>query len=195
MPTNTPEARLPLEPEEYPLYSPPKRIGCSALAILPLLLAAVFVFLFVRITPQLAQGMINPVRQLLNIAIPTPEPTATALPSGGGSIATLTVAKPTATSTKIPTAVVVPPTATAMAEVYVEVANTGGQGVKLRAEPRSDADRVDGLAEGTICKIIGPDQINADATNAGGTWRHVEVIGKSEQGWVLSKWLVVSKKP
>ena len=99
MPINTPEPRLPLEPEEYPLYSPPKRIGCSALAILPLLLAAAFIFLFVRITPQLAQGMVNPVRQLLNIAIPTPEPTTVVSASNGGSIATLTVAPPTATST------------------------------------------------------------------------------------------------
>lgn len=190
MPTNTPEPRLPLEPEEYPLYSPPKRIGCSALAILPLLLAVVFIFLFIRITPQLAQGMVNPVRQLLNIALPTPEPTSTPNLGNGGSIATVTVTvpQPTATLTAVPTAV--PPTATAVAEEYVEVANTGGQGVRLRAEPRADADRVDGLQEGTVCKIIGPDTTNAD-----GTWRHVEVVGKNEQGYVLNKWLIASKKP
>ncbi len=187
MPINTPEPRLPLEPEEYPLYSPPKRIGCSALAILPLLLAAAFVFLFVRITPQLAQGMINPVRQILNIAIPTPEPTTVV---NAGSIATLTVAKPTATSTTIPTPAPVPPTATPIAEEYVKAANTGGQGVRLRAEPREDGQRVDGLAEGTTCKIIG-----TDVTNADGTWRHVEVIGKSEQGWVNNKWLISTPKP
>lgn len=72
----------------------------------------------------------------------------------------------------------------------MEVANTGGQGVRLRAEPRADADRVDGLQEGTVCKVIG-----ADVTNADGTWKHVEVVGKSEQGWVLNKWLIASKKP
>jgi hypothetical protein len=190
MPINTPEPRLPLEPEEYPLYSPPKRIGCSALAILPLLLAAAFIFLFVRITPQLAQGMVNPVRQLLNIAIPTPEPTTVVNASNGGSIATLTVAPPTATSTTIPTPIPEPPTATPMAEEYVKVANTGGQGVRLRAEPRADADRVDGLAEGTVCKVIGP-----DVTNGDGTWKNVEVVGKAEQGWVLNKWLVSTPKP
>jgi hypothetical protein len=139
--------------------------------------------------------MVNPVRQLLNIAIPTPEPTTVVSASNGGSIATLTVAPPTATSTTIPTPIPEPPTATAVAEEYVKVANTGSQGVKLRAEPRTDADRVDGLAEGTVCKIIGPDESNADGTNAGGTWRHVEVVGKAEQGWVLSKWLVPASKP
>lgn len=178
-----------MEPEEYPLYSPPKRIGCSALAILPVFLVAVFVFLLFRITPHVAQGMINPIRQMLNIETPTPEPTSA--PSGTGSIATVTIQPPTATIVvETPTPVPVPPTPTTMVEEYVEVANTGGQGVRLRAEPRVDADRVDGLAEGTVCKIIGPDTTNSD-----GTWRHVEVVGKNEQGWILNKWLIASEKP
>ena len=188
MRTNTPEPRLPLEPEEYPLYVPPKRIGCSALAILPLLLVAVFVFLLLRVTPQLAQGMVNPIRQVLNIDLPTPEPTPSGN-SGNGSIATITVDVPTPTAVP-PTPTVAPPTPTAMPEEYVKVANTGGQGVRLRAEPRLDADRVDGLAEGTICKIIG-----TDVTNGDGTWRNVEVVDKNEKGWVLSKWLAPAQKP
>ncbi len=187
MPTNTPEPRLPLEPEEYPLYSPPKRIGCSALAILPLLLVAVFVILFFRITPNLAQGMVNPIRQILNIELPTVEPT---LPPNedGGSMATITVAAPTRTPTHIPTATPVIPTP--LPEEYVQVANTGGQGVRLRAEPKLDADRVDGLAEGVVCKVIG-----TDVTNSDGTWRNVEVVDRNEKGWVLNQWLAPAEKP
>lgn len=77
-----------------------------------------------------------------------------------------------------------------MPEEYVQVANTGGQGVRLRAEPRLDADRVDGLAERTICKVIGP-----NVTNGDGTWRNVEVLDKNEKGWVLNKWLAPAEKP
>lgn len=193
MPTSTPDPRLPLEPEEYPLYSPPKRIGCSALTILPLILIAVFVFLFFRITPQLAQGMINPVRQLLNIALPTVEPTLVPNTPNAGSMATVTVEIPTvvvtATIALTPT-VAVPPTPTALPEEFVQVANTGGQGVRLRAEPRLDADRVDGLMEGTVCKVIG-----ADVSNADGTWRNVEVVATGQKGWVLNRWLIPAQKP
>ena len=73
---DTPNPRLPLEPEEYPLYSPPKRVGCSALAILPIILIAIFVFLFFRVTPNMAQGMVNPVRQIFGIELPTEVPAA-----------------------------------------------------------------------------------------------------------------------
>ena len=192
MRTNTPEPRLPLEPEEYPLYSPPKRLGCSALAILPLVLVAIFAFLFFRITPQLAQGMVNPIRQLLNIELPTAEPTATTVQPeatpGEVVVVTSTLETAVATPTSAPTTAPLPPTS--IPDEYVEVANTGGQGVRLRAEPRLDAARVDGLAEGTVCKIIGP-----DVTNGDGTWRHVEVVGKAEQGWVLNRWLIPSTAP
>jgi hypothetical protein len=189
MPTNTPEPRLPLEPEEYPLYSPPKRLGCSALAILPLLLLAVFIFLFFRVAPPIAQGMVNPIRQILNIELPTVEPTPGPQATPGEAVvitATVEASVPTPTTPPPPP----PPTPTSLPEEYVEVANTGGQGVRLRAEPQLDAARVDGLAEGTICKIIGPDVSNGD-----GTWRNVEVVGKAEQGWVLNRWLIPAQKP
>src|SRR5689334_12534472 len=92
MPINTPDPRLPLEPEEYPLYKPPRRIGCSALAILPLILIGVFAVLFWRVTPQIAEGIVNVPRQILNIPTYTPdvqEPTP-----GPGGLATQTVPVP-----------------------------------------------------------------------------------------------------
>ena len=184
---NTPAPRLPLEPEEYPLYSPPKRIGCSALTILPVILIAIFVFLFFRVTPNIAQGMVNPVRQIFGISLPTAVPD-TGSNSGTGALATQTVVV-TPTSTPLPPTSV-PPTPTTIAEEYVKVANTGGQGVRLRAEPRSDAARVDGLSEGTVAKVIGPDQKNAD-----GVWRNVTIVSNGETGWILSTWLAPAQKP
>jgi hypothetical protein len=189
---NTPNPRLPLEPEEYPLYSPPKRIGCSALAILPIILIGLFIFLFFRVTPNIAQGMVNPVRQIFGISIPTPVPEVVPT-QAGGALATQTVVVITPTATIAPPTVI-PPTPTTIAEEYVKVANTGGQGVRLRADPRADAAKVDGLVEGTICKIIGPDQKNSD-----GVWRNVTVVSgggtPGETGWILSTLLVSAPKP
>lgn len=184
---NTPDPRLPLEPEEYPLYSPPKRIGCSALTILPIVLIGIFVFLLFRVTPNMAQGMVNPVRQIFGIELPTPV-SDIGSNSGTGALATQTVVV-TPTATPLPPTSV-PLTPTIIAEEYVKVANTGGQGVRLRAEPRSDAARVDGLSEGTVAKVIGPDQKNAD-----GVWRNVTVVSNGETGWILSTWLAPAQKP
>jgi Bacterial SH3 domain len=184
MRANTPEPRLPLEPEEYPLYTPPRRIGCSALAVLPIILVLVFGFLFLRVTPQMAQAIMNIPRGLLNI--PTPEPEVA---PGAGALATQTVELPTATPAATDTPVPAP-TDTPVAEEYVKVANTGGSGVRLRAEAKTDSARVDGLAEGTILKIIGPDEKNNE-----GTWRHVQVLNGDQQGWILSKWLAPAAKP
>ncbi|HST03887.1 MAG TPA: hypothetical protein VLQ48_04040 [Chloroflexia bacterium] len=189
---DTPNPRLPLEPEEYPLYAPPKRVGCSALAILPIILIAIFVFLFFRVTPNMAQGMVNPVRQIFGIELPTEVPAAGVI-SSSGALATQTASVITPTATLAPPTSV-PPTPTTIAEEYVKVANTQGQGVRLRAEPKLDAARVDGLGEGVVCKIIGPDQKNED-----GTWRNVTVVSgggtPGETGWILSNWLVAAPKP
>jgi hypothetical protein len=156
---------------------------------LPLLLALVFLFLFIRVTPQLAQGVVNPIRQILNVPLPTAPPTAApTVDPNEIVVVTATTAVLAPTVTAAPTTP--PATPTSLPEEYVKVANTGGQGVRLRAEPKLDAARVDGLGEGTVCKVIGPDTTNED-----GTWRHVEVVGKAEQGWVLNKWLVPAPKP
>jgi hypothetical protein len=178
MPITTPEPRLPLEPEEYPLYRPPSRIGCSALAILPILLIAVFLFLFWRVTPGVADRMVSPVRDLLGIAADTtPESTP-----GTGALATQTV-------DAIATSTVALPTPTAVVE-YVQVANTGGSGVRLRREPRNNADTVVVVGEGAKFMVIGPDQENAD-----GKFRHVELPNDGRQGWVKAEYLIPTTWP
>jgi hypothetical protein len=177
MPTTTPEPRLPLEPEEYPLYKPPSRIGCSALAILPILLIAAFLFLFWRITPGVADRLVSPVRDLLGVAA---EPTIESTP-GTGALATQTVEAVATSTVALPTAAAVE---------YVKVANTGGAGVRLRAEPSNSADTVVRVGEGATFMVIGPDQENAD-----GKFRHVELPNDGRQGWVPAQYLIPSEAP
>ena len=57
------------------------------------------------------------------------------------------------------------------------VANTGGLGVNLRAQPDSSADRVSALAEGAM--------VTAEAH----AWRHV-ADGAGNQGWVADEYLL-----
>jgi hypothetical protein len=185
MPINTPEPRLPLEPEEYPLYRPPRRIGCSALAILPLILIGVFAVLFWRVTPQIAEGIVAFPRQILNV--PTDTPNIPIDTPGPGGLATQTIQVP-------PTTVITPTktpafTPTPVAEYY-KVVNTGGQGVRLRAQPLQSGDRVTGLAEGVVVKTVGPDEKNSD-----GTWKHVTTIDDQYTGWINANFLTLTTKP
>src|SRR3954468_12952685 len=103
----TPEPRLPLEPEEYPLYRPPRRIGCSGLSIVTLVLVFVFAFLFWRVTPAIVEGVrsFSP-QSLLSGDQSTPGATpgsdtdATASQVGVATTATSTATpKPAATAT------------------------------------------------------------------------------------------------
>jgi hypothetical protein len=167
-----------LEPEEYPLYRPPSRIGCSALAILPILLIAAFLFLFWRITPGVADRMVDPVRDLLGVASePTPESTP-----GTGALATRT-AEAVSTST------VALPSPTPVIE-YVRVANTGGVGVRLRKEPSNSADTVVRVGEGAVFMVVGPDQENEE-----GKFRTVELPNDGRRGWVPAQYLIPAEQP
>ncbi len=178
MPINTPEPRLPLEPEEYPLYKPPRRVGCSGLTIVTVIAVLAFAFLLARVTPQWAKGITDIPRALL----PGSDATADTTP-GTGALATQTVIV-TAAATQVPT-----PKATPVAE-YVRLANTGGQGVKLRVEPKPDAKNVVSVGEGAVFKVIGP-----DVTTSLGTWRRVELPGDGRSGYVLANFLIPTSAP
>jgi hypothetical protein len=187
MRATTPEPRLPLEPEEYPFYRPPRRIGCSALAIVPLILIAVFAFLIWRVTPNVAEGIVAIPRQIFNVSTSTPA--VEEITSGPGGLATQTIPVPTLPVT--PTAPIVQPAVTATPVVqYFKVANTGGQGVRLRAEPTQDGARVTALDDGTIVKTVGPDQKDANVT-----WKHVATADDQYTGWVNSSYLTPTTKP
>ncbi len=179
MPVNTPQPRLPLEPEEYPLYRPPSRIGCSGLTIVTLLLAVVFAFLIWRVTPPMAKAITNIPR---SIFVGTAE-SADGTPGVNGGF-------PTQTSlvAVIPVDTPVPPTPVIE---YVKVSATGGAGARLRAEPKNTARYNVTVQDGATFQIIGP-----DVENDAGTWRHVQLLppdGRS--GYVLSKYLIATSAP
>ncbi len=186
----TPEPRIPLEPEEYPLYKPPRRVGCSALTVVTLLAIGAFAFLAWRITPPIAKAITDFPKSLPIIGSNS---TAQEEPTPGvGSFPTQTVL---AAQTAAPTATLAPtaaPTSTPVIE-YVKVANTGGLGVKLRKEPKSGAAYEVTAEEGAVFKIIGPN--TPDAADPKLIWRHVELPNDGRSGYVMSKYLVPTKGP
>jgi hypothetical protein len=180
MSVRTPEPRLPLEPEEYPLYRPPSRIGCSALTVITLITLVTFAFLFSRVTPQMAKAITDLPKSLLSGGDATADTTP-----GVGAYATQTaqVGQPTVTAP-----VAANPTPTIE---YVQIANTGGQGVKLRAEPRADAKNVVTVGEGATLRVIG-----SDTTNADGVWRHIQLLPPDGRaGYVLNKYVIGASPP
>ena len=182
MPIETPQPRLPLEPEEYPLYRPPRRIGCSGLTIVTLVLALAFAVLLWRVTPPMAKAITDVPKAIFNINDPTPETTP-----GTGAFATQT-----AVAVVVPTAVpTVPPTPVIE---YVQVANAGGQSVSMRIEARQNARQVVAVGEGAKLQIIGLDV--PDPNKAVGVWRHVQLLptdGRS--GYILAKYLIPAPGP
>src|SRR4051812_37288595 len=128
---NTPEPRLPLEPEEYPMYRPPRRVGCSGLSAVTLVMLFLFAFLFWRVTPDIVDGF----RSLggsntLNAS--TDQGTPLVTPGANTSLATQTAdiaaAPPTATIAPIAT-----PTSVRECVLVINTSN----GLRLRAEPDS----------------------------------------------------------
>ncbi|PZS01120.1 MAG: hypothetical protein DLM69_05375, partial [Candidatus Chloroheliales bacterium] len=92
----------------------------------------------------------------------------------------------TNTSEPIPT-----PQELAIKAEYVQVVNTGGTGVRLRSDPKPNANGVRILPEGKIVQIIGPDQTNID-----GTWTYVRTLDENgDTGWIARNYLVPAPPP
>ena len=181
MPTAIPEPRLPLEPEEYPIYRPPRRLGCSALSIITLLTIFLFAFLFLRVTPRIVEGFKTSVSaqfgQITDTGTPVVENTA----DGGGTQDTGTpaTAPPPATDTPVPP----PPTPTPAAQC-VEIINSA---LILRNEANVDV-RGTRLPRGTALQLVEPGT-PAIKDNKGNTWRHVQTLptdgSEAKTGFVL----------
>jgi hypothetical protein len=74
---------------------------------------------------------------------------------------------------------------------YVVVANTGGTGVYLRADPRLDARRLIAVPEQTLLVIAGP-----DTTVDSNVWRNVRTTKDPIQtGWVPAQYLSAATGP
>lgn len=199
MAIRTPEPRLPLEPEEYPLYQPPRRVGCSGITVVTLLAIAAFIFLVWRVTPPMAKAITDFPKTLPVVgplfqdesantdigAAGFPTQTAEAVQAVDGSplpaAPTQTAGPPTPVATNTP----VPQ--------YVKVANTGGRGVRIRQEPRPDAPFEQVAAEGEILQITGPD--TPDPNNANQLWRQVSRVSDGARGYILSTYLVPNPGP
>ena len=68
---------------------------------------------------------------------------------------------------------------------YGRVANTGGLGVYLRAEPGTRGERVQpAMAEGTLLRLVGPEE-----TIQAQVWRLCEHEGRNVQGWVPAQYI------
>jgi hypothetical protein len=181
----TPEPRLPLEPEEYPLYRPPSRVGCSALSLVTLATVAAFSLLFWLVTPRIMQGIssinLNPLS-----ADATPQDVA------GGALATQTVSSVDITSTIAAAASPTP------VRPCVKVTGTGGAGTLLRGEPKSSGSSVirdkNGkqlpVGEGAIFQVVGPDVVSGkDSAGKDIVWMHVLLPGDGRSGYALGKFL------
>ena len=186
MPTNTPEPRLPLEPEEYPLYRPPSRIGCSALSLVTLITVAVFSLLFWQITPRMVQGL-----SAFSLSPSAADSTPQALPQGAMATQTSVASgdngagvASTASPTPVPRC--------------VKVTGTGGAGTALRSAPKSSAPSVikdkNGrqlpVGEGAVFQVIGPDVVSGkDTAGKDIVWMHVILPGDGRNGYALGKYL------
>lgn len=201
MPTPAPAPRLPIEPASRPLYRPPTRLGCSGVTLVSIAALLAFLFCLRVVAPALTQGIADlPVpRSLIGPALtatPTPEPgipdAATPLPAPELTATLTPPAPPTAT---VPPQATLPPaagaTAAPAAPEYVVVANTGGTGVYLRAEPRLDAARLIAVPEQTLLVIAGP-----DTTVDSSVWRNVRTTKDPIQtGWVPAQYVTAATAP
>ena len=195
MAIRTPEPRLPLEPEEYPLYQPPRRVGCSGITIVTLLAIVAFLFLVWRVTPPMAKAITDFPKTLpivgglfaddtdstdvITGTFPTQTAQALASPAAFAATATPQTPTPVPTSTPVPE--------------YVQVANTGGQGVRLRKEPRQNAEFEVVAKEGTVFQVIGPD--TPDPNDPQQAWRHVRLPNDGREGYVLKRYLAPHTGP
>ncbi len=113
-------------------------------------------------------------------AAPPPATSGSGSSSGPAAAATESAAPPTAAP-----AVAQEPTATPTPELATaRIANTGGQGVMVRAQPGPQAAAVGALREGAAVVLTGNDQ-----TVAARTWREVETEDHRVKGWVLADYL------
>lgn len=167
------EPRIPIEVDKRPVYREGSRIGCSAIALTAIVAVLAFYFLFTRVTPNLVAGGANLVGSIFNSASPT-------------SALSLDTPTPSVTDTPEPTDTPISATLN-----YVQVANTGGVGVKLRSNPQHSSSSIRTLPEGTVVQIIGPDQTNTD-----GTWANVRTLDENgDIGWISRTYLAPAPSP
>ncbi len=183
MALRTPEPRLPLEPEEYPLYRSPSRVGCSGLTMVTVVLLGAFAVLLLKLAPGWSKTITEFPARVISGSAATPVTTP-----GSGSFATQTVL-PTPAETNTPVVMIVAPTATA-APQCVRVTGTGGVGVALRDAADPNAPKASAADEGAILQGIGPDVTAGKETDGTAiVWTHVSTPGGGQQGFARARYL------
>src|SRR6478672_11473813 len=177
--TATPEPRLPLEPEEYPIYRPPRRLGCSGLSIVTLLTIFLFAFLFLRVTPRIVDGFRSSVSaQFGGLTGDSGTPVSGLITNDQGTPIEGTP-PPKATDTPVPP----PPTATPVAQC-VQTANSA----LILRDQANTALTGTRIPIGTKLQLLEPGT-PAVKDNKGNTWRHVQTIPQDgtqpKSGFVL----------
>jgi len=179
MAIRSPEPRLPLEPEEYPLYKPPSRVGCSGLSIVAVIAILSFALLFRVIAPGIVEG-------ITNIGVPSDGTSDGSGTASGGTMATQTTVpiEPSPTIGIISTP--------SPERKCVRVSGTGGDGVALREQPRTNSRNVvpGNVGEGATFEVIGPD-VPGGKDNQGNDviWKHVTLPGDGRNGYVISRFV------
>lgn len=185
-----PAPRLPIEPDSRPFYRPPRRVGCSGMALVSLITVAAFLLFFAVITPQLidrARSISLP--GILGLARATPTTALAAATAVPGPLATADASPDSSPVLPTPAPTLVPPTVTPEPE-YVAIGNSAGDNVALRAEPRTDAAKLIALRPRTVLLVIG-----TDVTTDGKLWRNVRPANDPTTGWVMAQYLVPSGPP
>jgi uncharacterized protein YgiM (DUF1202 family) len=111
--------------------------------------------------------------RLLPLTVSSPSPAALASPTTPPALP----AGPAALPTPIPAPGLAAP---AKSGPTARIANTGGLGANLRAEPGGNGAVITTIQEGATVRLLGPEQRAAD----GRLWRQVQ-DADGRQGWVL----------
>jgi hypothetical protein len=137
--------------------------------------------------PRLAPPTVAPVASAAPTPAVTPRvtlaPTGTPTPLGAAAAPAPATATPASEEATSEAAAAEAPSPTAEAQT-ARIANTGGQGVMVRAEPGPQAAALGALREGTMVNLTGDEQ-----TLANRTWREIETVDKRLKGWVLEDFL------
>jgi len=114
-------------------------------------------------------------------AIPTSTSQPTSTPNPTATVTPLPTLESGPTETPKPTPAV--PQVATVTGMRVQVGLTDGTGVNLRARPRTDAESLGVLADGTQLDVVGE-----DVQGEGRTWRNVRTA-RGVTGWVAAQYL------
>lgn len=163
------------------MYQTPRRLGCSGLSAVTLIMLFVFAFLFLRVTPAVMDTFLNFGNNTLSASTDQGTPAAN---SGNLNLATQTVEVAATAPTTTPVPIATPTVERACARV----GNTES-GLRLRAEPDASLKTIVLLPNGTRVQLVEPGATPAKDSQ-GRSWKQVKQLPPdSQSGYVQSDYL------